>query len=281
MVHLHKIIRMIVFPKAKINLGLRITARRSDGYHDIETIFYPVGLCDALEFVISDPEEKEDILIVTGIDTGSSNSDNLVIKTLRKLREKYSFPFLRIHLHKVIPIGAGLGGGSADAACLLKAVNRYFELRIDELNLKTIALEIGSDCPFFIDCLPSLASGRGEILKPVAPVLTSYHLVILNPGVSVNTGEAYKNCHPFSPVTSLQQLIDLPVSNWKDQVVNDFEEYAFKNYPIIGKLKKELYNAGAIFSLMSGSGSSVYGVFSKKPALSDQIKRFVIWEGIL
>jgi 4-diphosphocytidyl-2-C-methyl-D-erythritol kinase len=272
---------MIVFPKAKINLGLGITARRSDGYHNIETIFYPVGLCDALEFVISDSEEKEDILIVSGIDTGSSNSDNLVIKTLRKLREKHSFPFLRIHLHKVIPVGAGLGGGSSDAAYLLKAVNKYFELNIDEFNLKTLALEIGSDCPFFIDSLPSFASGRGEILKQVAPMLTCYHLLILNPGVSVNTREAYKNCHPFPPATSLQQLIDLPVSNWKDLVVNDFEEYAFNKYPIIGKLKEELYNAGAIFSLMSGSGSGVYGVFSKKPVLSDQIKRFVIWEGIL
>ena len=272
---------MIVFPKAKINLGLGITSRRSDGYHDIETIFYPVGLCDALEFVISDSLEKEDILAVTGIDTGSSNSDNLVIKTLRILRKKHSFPFLRIHLHKVIPVGAGLGGGSSDAAYLLKAVNRYFEICIDEQNLKALALEIGSDCPFFIDSLPSFASGRGEILKPVAPILAGYHLIILNPGVSINTSEAYRNCHPLPPVTSLLQLIDLPVNNWKDQVVNDFEEFAFIKYPIIGKLKNELYSAGAIFSLMSGSGSSVYGVFSKKPVLSDQIKSFVIWEGIL
>ena len=272
---------MIVFPKAKINLGLGITARRSDGYHDIETIFYPVGLCDALEFVISDSLEKEDILVVTGIDTGSSNSDNLVIKTLRILRKKHSFPFLRIHLHKVIPIGAGLGGGSSDAAYLLKAVNKYFELSMDEQNLKAIALEIGSDCPFFIDGLPSFASGRGELLKPVVPVLCGYHLLILNPGVSVNTKEAYRNCHPLTPDTSLLQLIDLPVNDWKDRVVNDFEEYAFKNYPIIGKLKKELYSAGAIFCLMSGSGSSIYGIFSKKPILPDQIKSYVIWEGVL
>ncbi len=272
---------MIVFPKAKINLGLRITARRPDGYHDIETIFYPVGLCDALEFVISDSIEKEDKLNVTGIATGSSNSDNLVIKTLRKLREKHSFPFLRIHLHKVIPIGAGLGGGSSDAAYILKAVNRYFELGIDEQKLKSLSLEIGSDCPFFIDSLPSFASGRGEILEPIEAVLAGLHLLILNPGVSINTREAYRKCRPVSPVTSLRKLIGLPVNSWKGQVVNDFEEYAIKNYPVIGKLKSELYNAGASFSLMSGSGSSVYGIFSEKPDLPDQIKSFLIWEGVV
>ena len=272
---------MIVFPKAKINLGLNITARRSDGYHNIETIFYPVGLCDALEFVVSDSSEKEDILVVTGINTGGPPKDNLVIKTLRKLREKHSLPTLRIHLHKVIPIGAGLGGGSSDAAYLLKAVNKYFELSIAEQNLKALALEIGSDCPFFIDSLPSFASGRGEILKPVKPILNCSYITILNPGVSINTGEAYRYCNPVSPQTGLLQLIDLPVNEWKDQVVNDFEEYAFKNYPVIGKLKNELYSAGAKFSLMSGSGSSVYGIFSEKPKLPGKVKSYLIWEGLI
>jgi 4-diphosphocytidyl-2-C-methyl-D-erythritol kinase len=272
---------MIVFPKAKINLGLNITARRSDGYHNIETIFYPVGLCDALEFVVSDSSEKEDILVVTGINTCGPTKDNLVIKILRKLREKHSLPFLRIHLHKVIPIGAGLGGGSSDAAYLLRGVNKYFELSIDEQNLKAIALEIGSDCPFFISSLPSFASGRGEILKPLTPILNCSYLIILNPGVSINTREAYRNCIPLSPEMGLLQLIDLPVNEWKDRVVNDFEEYAFKNYPIIEKLKNELYSAGAKFSLMSGSGSSVYGIFSEKPKLPDKIKSYIIWEGLI
>ena len=162
---------MIVFPNAKINIGLRITGNRPDGYHDIETIFYPVRLSDALEFVVSDQQTNKDILKVTGINTGSDPEDNLVIKTLNKLREINSFPFLKIHLHKVIPVGAGLGGGSSDAACLLKVINKRFDLNIDAHKLNALALELGSDCPFFIECIPSLASGRGEVLTPVNPVL--------------------------------------------------------------------------------------------------------------
>ena len=173
---------MIVFPKAKINLGLRITAKRTDGYHDIETIFYPVNLSDALEFVISNNTAKADSLTVTGIDTGGQTEDNLVIKAIRLLREKHSFPCLRIHLHKAIPVGAGLGGGSSDAACLLKAINRCFSLNINRKSLMAMALELGSDCPFFIDCVPSYATGRGEIIHPIKQLLTGYYLLLLYPG---------------------------------------------------------------------------------------------------
>ena len=272
---------MIVFPKAKINIGLRITDKRSEGYHDLETIFYQVGLNDALEFVVSDSSVKKDLLSVTGLNTGSPPDDNLVIKTVRKLREKYSFPFLRIHLHKVIPIGAGLGGGSSDASRLLKSLIRYFSLSIDEKNQKDIALELGSDCPFFIEGTPSFATGRGEILKSINPILAGYYLVLLNPQVQIDTREAYQNCHPAKPEISLIQLIDLPLNRWKDLVVNDFEEFAFNKFPIIGEIKNELYCSGAIFSLMSGSGSSVYGLFSGKPKLAEKLKSYVIWEGVL
>jgi 4-diphosphocytidyl-2-C-methyl-D-erythritol kinase len=272
---------MIVFPKAKINLGLRITGKRPDGYHDIETLFYPVSLSDALEFVVSAEPLEKDILTVTGINTGSDPEDNLVIKTARKLREKYSFPLLKIHLHKVIPVGAGLGGGSSDAAHLLKAINSYFGLFIDEQNLKATALEMGSDCPFFIDDIPAFASGRGEILKPIRPVLTGYSLLLLNPGIGINTREAYQNCRPEHPSTSLLQLIDRPVTEWKELIINDFEDYAFKRYPLIGDIKKELYNSGAIFSSMSGSGSTVYGIFTEKPKVPDKLKDFVIFEGVM
>lgn len=272
---------MIIFPKAKINLGLRITGKRPDGYHDIETIFYPVTLYDALEFVISDNPVRKDILTVSGINTGSNPEDNLVIKTLRKLREKYSVPFFNIHLHKAIPTGAGLGGGSSDAAYILKAVNKCFGLFIEEKNLKAIALELGSDCPFFINAIPSYASGRGEILKPIRPVLSGYYLLLLNPGTEINTREAYQNCRPENPSTSLIQLSDRPVTEWKGLIINDFEDYVFAKYPLLGNLKNELYNSGALFSSMSGSGSSVYGVFQEKPKIPGKLKDFVIWEGAL
>ena len=272
---------MIVFPKSKINLGLRITEKRSDGYHGIETIFYPVNLSDALEFVINDDHKNIDNITVTGIDTGSSSEDNLVIKTVKILRNKYTFPFLKIHLHKVIPIGAGLGGGSSDAACFLKILNRCFGLSIDDTELKTIAMKLGSDCPFFIDVTPAFATGRGEILRPIRPVLSGYYLTLLNPGVGINTREAYHDCTPEIPSTSLIQLIDHPITEWKDLILNDFENFAFKKHPVIAGIKSELYDSGAHFSLMSGSGSSVYGIFPQKPILPDNLKDFVIWEGVL
>ncbi len=272
---------MIIFPKAKINLGLRITRKRPDGYHDIETLFYPVSLSDALEFVVSPVPVTKDILTLTGINTGSDPEDNLVIKTLRKLREKYKFPFLKIHLHKIIPVGAGLGGGSSDAAFLLKAINRRFELFIDEDSLKATALEMGSDCPFFIDSAPAFASGRGEILKPSRPVLTGYYILLVNPGIGISTREAFQNCLPENPSTHLLQLIERPVTEWKGLILNDFETFAFRKYPLIGELKEELYKSGAFFSLMSGSGSTVYGLFSEKPKIPGSLKDFVIWEGVI
>jgi 4-diphosphocytidyl-2-C-methyl-D-erythritol kinase len=270
---------MIVFPNAKINIGLRITGKRPDGFHNIETLFYPVGLSDALEFVISDNQLSNDILVTTGIDTGSSTADNLVIKTILRLRENKSFPFLKIHLHKAIPVGAGLGGGSSDAACLLKVVNKHFDLEINNHELKAISLYLGSDCPFFIDGVPSLASGRGEVLTHVKPLLAGYYLVLINPGVGIGTLEAYRNCSPGIPLTSLEQLIEYPVIEWKAHILNDFEDFAFKKHPIIGDIKEELYSSGAIFSLMSGSGSSVYGIFSEKPELPEKLRKIVIWEG--
>jgi 4-diphosphocytidyl-2-C-methyl-D-erythritol kinase len=234
-----------------------------------------------MEFVVSDAPLKKDTLTITGIDTGSCPEDNLVIKTIRKLREKYTFPFLKIHLHKVIPAGAGLGGGSSDAACFLKTINKCFKLCIDEHDLKAIALGMGSDCPFFIDCIPAFASGRGEILKPIKPVLTSYYILLLNPGIRINTREAYQNCRPEHPSTSLSQLVEYPITEWKELIINDFEKLAFKKYPQIRNIKKELYGSGALFSSMSGSGSTVYGIFSVKPILPEKLKDFVIWEGVL
>jgi 4-diphosphocytidyl-2-C-methyl-D-erythritol kinase len=270
---------MITFPKAKINLGLRVTAKRDDGFHDIETVFYPVRFCDALEFVPSRHNADADTLVVTGLRTRLQSDKNLVMQASAKLREKYPFPFLKIHLHKAIPVGAGLGGGSSDAAGMLKAIKKCFGLQVSEQKLEEIALEIGSDCPYFIESVPSFAAGRGEILKPVKPVLQGYYVMLVNPRISISTRIAYHNCRPRIPETNLEDLINHPIAEWKDSVVNDFEDYVFKVYPQIGTLKIALYNTGALFSSMSGSGSTLYGIFSEIPEIPEHIKQYVIYEG--
>jgi 4-diphosphocytidyl-2-C-methyl-D-erythritol kinase len=272
---------MITFPKAKINLGLRIISRRLDGYHDIETIFYPVGLSDALEYVVAGNSAKDDELIVTGMDIGTRTANNLVIKAVRKLRERFSIPFLKIHLHKAIPSGAGLGGGSSDAASIIKVLTRCFSLEISENELKELALMLGSDCPFFIEQVPSFATGRGEILKPVKPFLSGYYIVILNPGIKISTRDAYLNCKPVRTKKSLETLSLMEPGEWKKTIKNDFENYAFTLYPQLGELKKSLYSSGATYSSLSGSGSSLYGIFKEKPEVASSIKDFIIYEGVL
>jgi 4-diphosphocytidyl-2-C-methyl-D-erythritol kinase len=274
---------MIVFPTAKINIGLNITEKRSDGFHNIETIFYPIPFCDALEFVESDNQTASDTLIVSGIESIGKPKDNLIIKAIKKLRERKSFPALKIHLHKVIPLGAGLGGGSSNAAFILKGINHLFDLNINNDELKTIALELGSDCPFFIDAVPAFASGRGEILKPLKnKILDNHYIVLVNPAKSISTKAAYMNCRPAAPPVSLNSIIDtVPVAQWKNTIKNDFDEYAFGEEPLIAKLIEEMYRSGAIFSLMSGSGSSVYGIFKAKPQLSGLLKEYLVWEGVI
>lgn len=270
---------MVLFPNAKINIGLRIVSRRMDGYHDIETVFYPVKLCDALEFVKS--ETGEDELVVTGIGIVSNAKENLVIKAVSKLRQRSQFPFLKIHLHKAIPAGAGLGGGSSDGSCILKSLNRYFSLGISMNELMDMALGLGSDCPFFIEDQPAYATGRGELLEPVPSVLEGFYIVLINPGLHVSTKEAYSHCIPSKPDTSLKELIGLPVSEWKKFIFNDFEDFASGKYPVIGDIKRSFYASGAVFSLMSGSGSSVFGIFSEKPVLPEVLRKMVIHEGTI
>jgi len=272
---------MITFPMAKINIGLRVTGKRSDGFHDIETLFYPVNLCDALEFVVAEGKVTDDELTVTGIDIHTHNEKNLVIRAIKKMREKFPIPFMKIHLHKAIPTGAGLGGGSSDAACILKSMNRCFNISLSEDVLRAYALELGSDCPFFIDPSPSIATGRGEKVTAVAPILEGYNLVLINPGIHISTRDAYLNSIPAVPKKSLKQLIKSDPSEWRKHIKNDFEDFAFKLYPQIREIKKSLYLSGAVYASMSGSGSSVYGIFDKKPVVTDNLKAFVIYEGVL
>lgn len=272
---------MVIFPKAKINIGLRITGKRSDGFHNLETIFYPVCLCDAIEFVVADSSLKEDSLNVTGALTDRNQSNNLVIKALIKIREFRKIPFLRIHLHKAIPAGSGLGGGSSDASAFLKTLNRYFNLEIKDEKLKEMSMELGSDCPFFIEGNPSFARGRGEILTSVNLLTEGLILLLVNPGISINTKEAYGNCTPKKPDSNLRELYDLDISEWKDLIINDFEESIFKRHPQIAEIKKSLYDIGAVYSSMSGSGSTVYGIFRSKPEIPESLRGKVIYSDIL
>jgi len=271
---------MISFPKAKINLGLRVTGKRTDGYHDIETVFYPVGLSDALEFVLS-KQKSGDEIVVTGLDIKTRKENNLVIKALEAFRRRHPVPPLRIHLHKAIPSGAGLGGGSSDAACMIRSLAKFLDLDSNLDEIKEVALEIGSDCPFFADPVPSAASGRGEILKPVKSILEGYHILLVNPGITISTKEAYYNTRITTPETSLEELIMLPLKRWKKLIINDFEDYAFRLYPQIEDLKKSLYKAGASYSSMSGSGSTIYGIFEEKPGIPEKIRKYVIYDGLL
>jgi 4-diphosphocytidyl-2-C-methyl-D-erythritol kinase len=268
---------MVIFPKAKINIGLRITGKRSDGFHNLETIFYPVSLCDAIEFVVGGQFLKDDVLEVTGCLSDLSPANNLVMKAIRKIRENRDIPFLKIHLHKAIPAGAGLGGGSSDAATLLKSLNRYFNLEIDNEKLKDISLDLGSDCPYFIENSPAFAEGRGELLTPLKPLPERYYLVLVNPGININTREAYSCCTPKQPETNLKELYYYNISEWKELIKNDFEEPIFRKYPQIGVIKKILYEIGSIYSSMSGSGSTVYGIFNKKPQIPESLRTQVIY----
>jgi 4-diphosphocytidyl-2-C-methyl-D-erythritol kinase len=272
---------MISFPKAKINIGLRVTEKRPDGFHNIETIFYPIALSDALEFVVSQGNRKEDELVITGINIRTKPEKNLVLRAVKRLRLDYPVPPLTIHLHKVIPAGAGLGGGSSDAACMIRSINKCFRFDISDDDLKGIGMEIGSDCPFFLNPVPSVGTGRGEVLKPIDPFLEGYHIILLNPGFLISTREAYYNCFPSRRDINLEDLIKRPVSEWKKSIVNDFEDFVFKVYPMVSELKEAIYKAGAVYSSMTGSGSTVFGLYKEKPHITDKMKEYLIYEGVL
>jgi 4-diphosphocytidyl-2-C-methyl-D-erythritol kinase len=253
---------MISFPCAKINLGLNVISKRDDGFHNIETVFYPVSeLTDVLEIVESDNFSFS----LTGICVDSATEDNLCVKAYRILEKDYRLPPVSIFLHKTIPAGAGLGGGSADASFTLVVLNRIFDLNISPEQLKYYAALLGSDCVFFVDCVPAKASGRGDLLKPVEVDLSGLYLLIVKPDVHVSTRTAYANVTPRTPDLSVSEIIKLPIEEWKNGLHNDFEKSIFASYPAIGGIKKWMYEQGAVYSSMTGSGASVFGLFRDKP----------------
>lgn len=256
---------MVTFPNCKINLGLNILQKRVDGFHDIETIFFPVGLCDALEIV---PSQFKTQLSVSGIYTGDT-ADNLCLKAFYLLKKDYPhLPEVNIHLHKAIPLGAGLGGGSADAAFTLQMLNKKFNLNISEKKMHVYALQLGSDCPFFLVNKPCIAAGRGEILEHAAISLSGYKILLIHPGIHISTAEAFSKIKPAIPAKKIKEIIQQPLENWKEELFNDFEKYIFEKYPQVKKIKEDLYNDGAIFASMSGSGSTVFGIFTKDSTIN-------------
>ncbi len=252
---------MLCFPNCKINLGLYVTRKRDDGYHDIETVFLPIHVRDILEIVPARVSQ----LHQTGLSVAGNNTDNLVWKACRLLAAKYPdrIPALDIYLHKIIPMGAGLGGGSADGAFMLRLLNDYCQLQLSDGALAALALELGSDCPFFIYNTPCFASGRGEQLMSIQLDLSAYSIQIICPKVHVSTAAAFKMLTARPAPFDLKQLHTLPVEQWHGKISNDFEGPVFAAHPALAAIKKQLYEQGAIYVSMSGSGSAIFGIFTK------------------
>jgi 4-diphosphocytidyl-2-C-methyl-D-erythritol kinase len=260
---------MLFFPNAKINLGLRVVRKREDGYHDIETVFYPIkGLRDALEIVHGNTDTPVDFNM-TGLPVQGDVQQNLCVKAYTLLKQDFpSLPSIQMHLHKTIPMGAGLGGGSADGAFTLRLLNQQFQLGLTQDQLIQYALQLGSDCPFFILNQPCFATGRGEIMTPIALDLSAYKFVLINPGIHVPTGWAFAQLKPATPAISCEEIVMQDPTTWQDRLINDFEPTVMETYSAIRKLKEQLYASGAVYVSMTGTGSTVYGMFKKETDLS-------------
>jgi 4-diphosphocytidyl-2-C-methyl-D-erythritol kinase len=251
---------MVFFPNCKINLGLRILRRRGDGFHDLETIFYPLPLSDILEVVRSGDLQCS----ISGRDIPGDPGGNLVIRAFHLLKLDFpDLPFVHIYLHKQIPVGGGLGGGSADGAFMLRLLNDEFRLGLGPDRLAAYAAQLGSDCPFFIRNLPALGHGRGEKLEPLPLDLSGYSFLLVHPGIHISTARAFSNCSPDDSGPSLETVIAAPVFQWRDTLFNGLETPVFADYPVLREIKTALYERGALYAAMSGSGSCVFGIFEK------------------
>ncbi|MCR6638075.1 MAG: 4-(cytidine 5'-diphospho)-2-C-methyl-D-erythritol kinase [Sporocytophaga sp.] len=255
---------MIAFPNAKINLGLNIVSKRPDGFHNLETCFYPVKIFDSLEILPSDQFE----FTHSGLES-SSGEDNLVIKTYRAMQKKYGIGQVKIHLHKAIPMGAGLGGGSSDAAFAVKLLNELFQLGLSANEMEDIVAPIGSDCPFFINNKPVIGKEKGNVFSPINLSLDGYFGLLIFPPFGVSTKEAYSKVNPKAPLYPVQEVVEGDISQWKSKLHNDFEDSVFEIYPMLKDIKEKLYSSGAIYACMSGSGSTMFGIFADKDQLQN------------
>lgn len=252
---------MLTFPCAKINIGLNIVSRRPDGYHNLQSVFYPVPLSDTLEIEEWEPADGPCQFRQIGRKIDGNPSDNLVVKAFEQMREEFALPAIDIFLDKRIPMGAGLGGGSSDAASMVKLLNEKFELNLSDAEMEARVSQLGADCAFFIKARPMWVTGIGTQMAPINFSLRGWHLLLVKPEVSVPTAEAYRYVEVREPASDLRADVHLPVENWRGRVKNDFEESVFKQYPQILAIKETLYDMGAAYASMSGSGSSVFGLF--------------------
>ncbi len=271
---------MICYPNAKINLGLNIVERRPDGFHNIESVFLPTAFTDILE-LLPDPGAKpgDYLFFESGIKINGHADDNLVVKAYKQMAEDYDLPAVKIALHKQIPWGAGLGGGSADGAFMLMALNSLFKLNLSVGQLGVYAARLGSDCPFFLENRISFVTGRGEIIRKLDIDTGNFFLIIVTANVKINTAMAYSGIRPVRPVLSLPESLKEGRKAWKKLISNDFEKEVFGRYPRLGQIKEELYNMGAFYSSMSGSGSAVYGLFENEPDLKGRFANELKWSG--
>jgi len=265
---------MILFPNCKINLGLHVVSKRDDGFHNLETVFYPVPLYDALEVICAN--DNVFAFNSSGLAIPGDAEHNLCARAFKLLQPAFKLPMVKMHLHKVIPMGAGLGGGSSDGAFTLKLLNQLFDLGQDKEQLMFFARELGSDCSFFIENRPLFAHERGDRFESTQIDLSGLTLLLVFPGLHVSTAEAYAAVVPVKPEKSLKELMNCPVGQWKEILVNDFEKSVFKKRPVIGEIKQKLYDAGALYASMSGSGSAVYGLFSGTPAVGSALAGYKI-----
>lgn len=264
---------MIVYPNAKINIGLNVVEKRPDGYHNIETVFYPINLMDALEVNIASNQDIDCAIKVSGEVIDGRPDDNLVVKAYKKMKAFFPDKIkpVEAHLHKHIPTGAGLGGGSADAAFTVKLLNDKFQLGLNVRQMQDIVADIGADCPFFISNKPVFAQGIGDQFSDIDISLKGKYIVLVKPDIGVSTKDAYAEVKPHRPQTPLPVLLNKPIEEWKDTVVNDFEFSVFKKYPEIAAIKDRLYDLGAVFAAMSGSGAALYGIFNQQIEFVDEI----------
>lgn len=267
---------MIAFPPAKINLGLHILRKRADGYHDLSTCFYPIQWCDVLEVIPSGKLTFES----SGLPIPGNENDNLCLKAYQLVARDHSIPPVQIYLHKIIPMGAGLGGGSSDGAWTLRLLNTVFDLNLTQEKLKTYAAQLGSDCAIFMEDGPAMGSSRGEILTPTTVSLKGKWIVVVKPEIHVSTADAFAGIIPQLPSKDLQVTVEtLPVEKWKDVIKNDFETTVFAKHPVIRSVKEKLYALGATYASMSGSGSAVFGLFEKETDLRPEFPEMAYWAG--
>ncbi len=256
---------MISYPNAKINLGLNVVRKRLDGFHDIESVFYPVPWRDILEIIPQKSGKGIVEFTSSGIEIRSGGKPNLCEQVYHLMHEEFGLPSIKMHLHKLVLIGAGLGGGSADAAFVATMLNDMFDLNLSDDKLEQIVALVGSDCPFFIRNKPAYVTGRGEVIQLFDIDLSGYWIVLVNPQIHIGTKEAYAGIQPSSAEMPLLQSLREDVFEWKDTVANDFEESVFPQYPVLSELKQKLYAKGASYAAMTGSGSTVFGLFDSEP----------------